>query len=677
MERRPEDVVLEPHLISLPQHVLHLILCRAGAGAAAAACCCTTLRHAWSHVLNDPAQTCAILLERYVSAEMVAKHLYPPYGPSGVQRLGAFVLDQSRSRKASGALDCIFTSLSTTAPTCQSATPNAAALPAFSLVPNDSRADAEDRYALDVVQNLEAQYADEILPSEVSKMVCFGAALAGHERVVLHLLPHVKPVTPLRGAAMAGNVRLCTALMAAFEIFYRVLVTADKGLPWRQVAEAAAGVEGGVGEGPEQEAVDKEVRDMCVELAEGLLGLVCTCAPCTPYEQGRGVHVPDQGCTAGGVRGEGSSSSSGGGDGGGDGHAAGGGSRGGAGQDVMEVSATGSSSSSSSSGSSSGSSSSTLSGGDQDLQSITTAAAAAAAAARAAAASSLAAAGPGPREAAYRATAAAAAAALLAQSATNPAPTAAVAAAASGCTAPDATTARSPQGPLSPSAHASSAPPSPPWASTPQHAAAYTTSNSSSSADGSRAHGSDSASSGGTCAESSTPSCLGSPQARAGQGSPAAHGQALTPPPTANHLAVARLMIHVWGADLRSDNELALRTAVCAAGSGAMAAELIRAGADPRVFWSSALQLAQVAASGRWDLIDGVLSASGLPPRVVLAMWGLLWVQCVRVRVEQMWARSAGSGFFAGVVWWLWRLAIAPMQVAWASLWVALWWAWG
>lgn len=672
MERPPEDFALEPHLISLPQHLLHMILCRAGTGAAAAACCCTTLRHAWSHVLIDPAHACAILLERYASAETVAKHLYPPYSQGGVQGLEAFVLDQSRSRKASGALECIFTSSSITATTCQSATTDTTALPAFpeapsrvsrSLVHNDARADAEDRYVLDVVRNLEAQFSDEILPSEISKVVCFAAALAGHERVVLHLLPRVKPVAALRGAAMAGNVRLCTALMPAFEIFFRVLVTAEKGLPWRLVAGASAGAEGVVGEGSEAEAVDQEVRAMCVELAEGLLDLACTCAPSTPYGQDCGADVADQGCTPGGVAGVGSSSSSSGAAG----HAAGGGDAGGG---IVKVSAASSSSFSSSSGDNS---SSALCCSDHDIRSVTAAAAAAAAAARAAAASSLAAAGPYPGEAAHRVAVAAAAAALLAQSAMPPAATHAVATAASGCTATDAAKAHSPRGPLSPSAHASSAPPSPPCASNPQQAHVYTT-GSSSSADGSPTGG-DSASSGGTYPAPST-SFLDSPHARAAQGSPA-HGQALTPPPTANYLALARLLIHVWGADLRCDNNLALETAVCTAGSGAMAAELIRAGADPRVFRDKPLALAQVAANGRWDLVNGVLSACGLPPRVALVMLGLLWVQCTLLWVVHMWGLSAGSGFVAVVVRWLWVCATAPMQVAWSILWLALWWAWG
>ncbi len=732
-------------LLSLPHHLLTEILHKAGTSGAAAACCCTSLLHAWALVLSDPAHATALLLQRYGSGNEALKHLYA----YGLCKPGRFFDDRLIGRRtAFGALNSILETLShlprdSTAPISQETSfavfltaPNSEGdnrVPGELSIPQqrqeqqqqhqhqkqqqqtpfrleDAGTVAEDLYAEAVVRALVAQGEGFDGYGKAGEAVGRGAAMAGHERVVVFLLSQgMDPSFPMHGANLSGHVRLCTALLASMRPYMRICTARDGGLlragqGTAAAQQQAAAVVAGGGEGRLSSVLERRTEGWCKHAALMCLNTVCTFAPATPHP--RVGQVCGQGHNPSGrADGHGPEcSSSGDGEGG---HSArycsgvegdegrdiqpeggrldvdGRGRAGGcvSGAPATGVTQTGRSSRSSSSfvnsnggipfGCLDSGSSSSIDRDGASLDVILPVVAAAKAAAEAAAAAALSAVlqrSPGEAREGVRSAplAAAVAAALQVQSQHQ---LCAAAAAARGpqsdeCAAsatPRPTS--SPRGPLSPAPSPASR--SPPW---PHHPP----SPSSCPVD-----------------DSGRPSSNGSPSNRNPCDEPRPLPQALKRPPscwrhraTANHryLTLARSLIHAWGADLRSKGSEALARAVWS-GSRPLVLELLRAGAAPRDIRHGREAIASAAVLGRWDIVEGMYGRGDARTALFLvALKGLLLLYSAAVHVgfrlrlvrQRVWVLAA-LGRLRVVRW-----AVVVAEKAWVGLWHVLWWwMWG
>ncbi len=311
---------MESKLLSLPHHLLSEILHKAGFSGAAAACCCTSLLHAWAVVLSDPAHTTALLLQRYGSVDAALKHLYA----YGFKERKVFFYDHHCGRRtAFGALDGFLKTLSylpkgpaipikeqessfveslTAAanelcaerPEALSASHRPQPEPPQQQTPFWSRSEAaagteaEDVYAEAVVRGLVAQDEGFDADDTAGEAVGRGAAIAGHERVVVFLLSRgACPIQIMNAANWTGsNVRLCTALLAAMRPYVRITFARDGGLlragqgAAAAQQQAAAAVAGGAGgEGQLSSEWEQKAEGLCKRMARICLKAACQFAP--------------------------------------------------------------------------------------------------------------------------------------------------------------------------------------------------------------------------------------------------------------------------------------------------------------------------------------------------------------------------------------------------------------
>ncbi len=740
---QPPDPSPSPivNLLSLPHHLLTDILHIAGTSGAAAACCCTSLLHAWAPVLSDPDHATALLLQRYGSVDEALKHLYT-YAGASYRR--AYLHDRlGRSRTALGALGGVLRTLSRlpdgpTAPALRYADglpaglptaligdklrPAAVELPAAAQQQHHHHqqqqqqqrvtpgTEAGDLYAEAVVRGLVSRGDGRGISGAAGEAVGCGAATAGHERVVVFLLSQgVCSLSMMNGASLSGNVRLCTALLAALQPYTRIHMVGVRGLlqagqGTAAAQQQAAAAVAGAGEGQAYREAEQKADTILKNIVKLCLQSVCLSALPAPWPTGgRGdsdgrtdrnsinggggsnadsragnvgspVLAQEEGRRAaanvgygyvqagGGLNENGGPlaaaddgsrwrSSSGGSSGatnggGGDRGSGSGGGDGGGGGGGNQAHGTG------------------ISSCVPSVDTIVSVVSAARAAADAAAIAMLSTALQSDTwrtpDVTDTPTAAAAAAALATQSrwgpwatAAAPAPPAAPAALdALGLCAPCATPGGSPRGPLSSGVSPASFPsqPSTYWP-----------------------HGSPGASPTHTSHELDASSSSSSSSSSPHQPPAAAAAGAILATANYRYLTLARSLVHAWGADPQD----ALRKAVWA-GSAPLVSELLRAGADPRGMRHWPVPLVQaVAVLGRWDIVDGMygrgigrttLTCVVLKLVLGVVSWALDFDKRVRPTWLGIWVLGMAGRLGAD------RWAEAVVERVWAGLWHVLWW---
>ncbi len=564
-----------------------------------------------------------------------------------------------------------------------------------------SGTEADDLCAEAVVRGLVSRGGGFDGKGEAGETVGLGAAIAGHERVVVFLLSQgVCPVSMMHGAALGGNVRLCTALLAALQPYVRIYTVGAHGLLRKGQGVAAAEQQAaeavlGGGEGQAFREAEQDAEQTLKRASNNCLRLTCMAALPAPWQIDSHGNSVEKGCSgvdncggsnadscAGGAgsgapvgsrrlapearggfkddgrlaaagygsrrqsSGGGSSGTSGGGDDGG-----GGGGGGGIGSHVGGAGI-----------------SSHVPSTDTIVSVVSAARAAADAAAIAVLAKALQSDTWRAQDVTSAPAASAAAVALAAQSVCGPwatsaasAPPAAPAAAdALGCHGPCVTPSGSPRGPLSPAASPASSPsqPSTHW----PHGSSASPTHTSHGPDGS--------------------SNTSSPYHPAGSASSAVSAAALATHPTANHryLILARSLVHAWGVDPRAALSLAVWS-----GCGPLVSELLRAGADPRGIRHGHASFGSAAWLGRWDVVEGMYGRGDVRTALFLvALKGLTLLcnaaVCVKERVGQVGPTFWGLAALGRM--WVVRWAAAVAERAWVGLrhglWHALWWwMWG
>ncbi len=148
---------------------------------------------------------------------------------------------------------------------------------------------AASMFAEAVVRGLVSRVEGFDTKGEAGETVGLGAAIAGHERVVVFLLSQgVYPVSMMNGAGLGGNVRLCTALLATLRPYIRIYTVGASGL--LQAGQGAAAAEqqaaevvAGGREGQAFRDAEQEAGQTLKGAANLCLRLICTAALPAPW----------------------------------------------------------------------------------------------------------------------------------------------------------------------------------------------------------------------------------------------------------------------------------------------------------------------------------------------------------------------------------------------------------